>query len=56
MSKYPPFQEIADASGDMGIVVLFGLLVICVGGALVCVGLELAWKALRAYWERSNGR
>ncbi|WP_336324730.1 hypothetical protein [Stenotrophomonas muris] len=44
------------AQYDMGLLVVFGLVLGCVVVALVCVGLELASHALSAYWRRRNGR
>ncbi|MBH1542339.1 hypothetical protein JY440_09075 [Stenotrophomonas maltophilia] len=44
------------AQYDMGLLVVFGLVVGCVVVAVVWVGLELAWHALSAYWRLRNGR
>lgn len=41
---------------ENALAVVLGLVVISISGGFVCVGLEFAWKALRAYWERRNGR
>ncbi len=47
MGKYPSFQEMADASGDMGLFVVLLFVFVVSLGVLVSVVIEHAYLSLR---------
>jgi hypothetical protein len=56
MGKYPSFAEMADASGDMGLVVVLLFVVVVVLGAFLSIAIEHMWLSLRQLIELFNAR
>lgn len=56
MNKYPSFAELADASGDMGLVVVLLFVVVVILGAFLSIAIEHMWLSLRQLIEQFSTR
>jgi len=56
MGKYPSFAELADASGDMGLVVVLLFVVVVILGAFLSIAIEHMWLSLRQLIEQFSTR